>query len=85
MSRAQVQSLVGELGSHRLGSAANKINKTKQKKVMTKTGKEITIVGQGHALSWYLWLNFFNNIMKDQKTQQNISQFFHQEVVLPCP
>ena len=42
---------------------------------MTKTGKEITIVGQGRALSWYLWLNFFNIIMKDQKTQPNISVF----------
>jgi len=41
--------LVGELGSHRLRSAANKIKQNK--KVMTKTGKEITIVGQGHALS----------------------------------
>ena len=50
MSRAQVQSLVGELGSYRLCSAANKINKTKQK-VMNKKGKEITIMGQGHALS----------------------------------
>ena len=56
MSRAQVQSLVGELGSYRLRSAANKMNKTKQK-VMNKKGKEITIMGQGHALSCYAWLN----------------------------
>ena len=36
----------------------NKTNRKKQ--VMNKTGKERTIMGQGHVLSWYLQLNFFN-------------------------
>ena len=47
--------LVGEPGSHRPHSTANRINKQNRKKqVMNKTGKERTIMGQGHALSWYL-------------------------------